>query len=46
MTKLPRDLKPKKIIKALEKAGFVARPHNGQSLHSYQRRLAGGRSVS
>ncbi|CAN5784092.1 type II toxin-antitoxin system HicA family toxin [soil metagenome] len=23
MTKLPRDLKPKKIIKALEKAGFV-----------------------
>lgn len=23
MNKLPRDLKPKKVIKALEKAGFV-----------------------
>lgn len=23
MTKLPRDLKPKKVIKALEKAGFT-----------------------
>ena len=23
MSKLPRDLKPKKVIKALEKAGFV-----------------------
>jgi predicted RNA binding protein YcfA (HicA-like mRNA interferase family) len=46
MKKLPRDLPAKKIIVALERAGFTVDRRSGKPLHLNKRQITDGCAVS